>query len=263
MGISLLLCFLAEAPGLYGGVSYLETCFCVLLRLWLLLYICIFLAFCSIFIYEHTSFTLCYHLCVKFTTLVLICLFLIVFGLSVNLMGYLWFSSLLVFTLFGGLTGVLILSMRVGVYYFIIGLESHMVLVGVVKVFYSWLVLFFRRLGYRLLCVLQLWVAVSMLDTFVFMGVYFYGLRFKLVLVCVVLYGLLYILFRRHWSALALIIRLPRSLVFIFKTGVLVWGWLMSAVVVIFVAASTHALAGVYVREFVYCRWLFFLCLAL
>jgi hypothetical protein len=195
--------------------------------------------------------------------LTLICLFLIIFRLSVNLMGYLWFSSLLFFTLFRRLSMVLLLSMRVGVYYFIVRLENHILLVRYIKVFYSWLVLFFGRLRYGLLCVLQLWVAITMLEVFVFIGVYFYRLRFKLMLVCILLYRAMYVLFRGHWSALALIIRLPGTMVFIFKAGVLLWGWLLSAVVIVFVAASGHALISVYMGEFIFCRWLLALCLLL
>lgn len=178
-------------------------------------------------------------------------------------MGYLWFSSLLFFTLFRRLVSVLLLSMGVRVFYFIIGLESHIFLVRLIKVVYSWLVLFFGRLGYGLLCLLQLWLAMTMLETFVFMGAYFYRLGFKLVLFFIFLYRTMYALFRGQWSSLALIIRLPGTLVFVLKTRVLLWRWLLSAVIVVFVATTTHALVSVYLGEFIFCRWLLALCFVL
>lgn len=160
------------------------------------------------------------------------------FALGVNILGYLWLSAVLVFALCGGLRLFLLVFLAVGSFFFVLGLESNIAVIGITKLFYAGLVLFYGGCGLIFLLSMFSWIGYVLLEAGVVLSAMFYGLGFKYVLAVLVFYTLAYVFWGGGWAVLALIIRIPGTYVFVFKSYLLFWGFLLICYIAVWVTAN-------------------------
>lgn len=182
------------------------------------------------------------------------------FGLRTNLLAYLWLSAATVLSLCGRLGVFLLVFMAVGSFYYILGLESNIIIVGLTKLFYAGLVLYYR--GCRLLIMLAMfgWVSYVVLEASVLLSAMFYRAGFKYVILMLLAYSLAYVFWRGRWATMALVIRVPRTYVFVVKSYLLLWGFAIVCFVAVWVTASAAAMGEVqnldYGSGFIFARLL-------
>ena len=167
------------------------------------------------------------------------------------MLAYLWLSAVTVFRLCGGLRGVFILVfLAAGSFFYVLGFESNIIIVGVIKLFYAGLVLYYRGCSLIVLVALFSWIGYAVLETSVVLSAIFYGLGFKYVFVVLVAYTLAYVFWGGGWATLTLVIGIPGTYVFLFKSYLLLWGFLLVSLVAIWVTSAAVVIGEVQGSEY-------------
>ena len=166
------------------------------------------------------------------------------------MLSYLWLSTVTVLRLCRGLGVFVLVFLAVGSFFYVLGLESNIIIVGVVKFIYAGLVLYYRGCSLVILAALFSWIGYVILETSVVLSAMFYGLGFKYVFVVLVAYTLGYIFWGGGWATLTLVIGIPGTYVFLFKSYLLLWGFLLISAVAIWVTSAAVAVGEVQGSEY-------------
>ena len=160
-------------------------------------------------------------------------------------MSYLWLSAVTVLSLCGGLRVFLLMFMAVGSFYYILGLESNIIIIALTKPLYAGLVLYYRGCALFIVLAMFGWISYVVLEASVLLSAMFYGARFKYVVLLLLAYTLAYVFWRGGWATMTLVIGIPGTYVFIIKSYLLLWRFAAVAFVAVWVTASAVAMGEV------------------